>query len=129
MLRERKYYTEEFKEKVLAVYNNSNETAAEVANRFHVNLDTVKSWVYRKRTPLLSSVCVKNAKFATSETKQMEKKENLPPEAMEARIKELEQQLALEKMRAESLDKMIDIAERELQIDIRKKSGAKQSSR
>ena len=55
------------------------------------------------------------------------KEEKLPPEAMEVLIKELKSQLAYEKMRSESFLKMIEIAERELKIDIRKKSGAKQS--
>ena len=57
------------------------------------------------------------------------KREELSPEAKEARIRELESALAKEKMRSECLEKMIEIAERELKIDIRKKSGAKQSTR
>lgn len=48
---------------------------------------------------------------------------------MEERIRELEQQLAKEKMRSTCLDTMIDIAECELKVDIRKKSGAKQSKK
>jgi hypothetical protein len=56
-------------------------------------------------------------------------KESLSPENQTERIIELEHQLSLEKMRSESLSKMIEIAERELKIDIRKKSGAKQSLR
>ena len=52
------------------------------------------------------------------------KEEKLPIEAMEERIRELEQQLAKEKMRSTCLDTMFDIAERELKVDIRKKSGA-----
>ena len=128
MSRTRRFYTEDFKECVLVAYNSSDESAAEIALRFHVSLDTVKSWVYRKRTQMLSS-SVKSVKFAASETTHMEKGKELPPEAMEVHIRELEQQLAVEKMRAESLNKMIDIAERELKIDIRKKSGAKQSLR
>ncbi len=38
----------------------------------------------------------------------------------------LEKQLAWEKMRADTLDKMIDIAEKELNISIRKKPGNQQ---
>ena len=57
------------------------------------------------------------------------RKEELLPEAKDARICELERELAKEKMRSECLEKMIEIAERELKIDIRKKSGAKQSTR
>ena len=128
MLRERRFYTDDFKEKVLAAYNNSDESASEIAQRFQVNLDTVKSWVYRKRT-VVSSYSAKSVKFAESEAHLMKKQKELPPEAMAARIRELEQQLAVEKMRAESMSKMIEIAEREFKIDIRKKSGAKQSMR
>jgi transposase-like protein len=128
MSRERRFYTEAFKKQVLAAYNSGDESASEIARRFRVNHDTVKSWVYRKRT-LSSIYSAENVKFAETGTNRMEKKKKLFPEEMEVRIRELEQELAVEKMRSESLGKMIEIAERELKIDIRKKSGAKQSTR
>jgi transposase-like protein len=128
MSRERRFYTEEFQEQVLCAYNSSDESASEIARRFQINHDTVKSWVYRKRT-MVSYDSAKSVKFAESETNWMEKDKKLSPEAMEARIRELEQQLAVEKMRSESMCRMIEIAGRELKIDIRKKSGARQSLR
>ncbi|OYZ29813.1 MAG: hypothetical protein B7Y24_14455 [Sphingobacteriales bacterium 16-39-50] len=42
-----------------------------------------------------------------------------------ARIKQLERQLEDEQLRSEAYNKMIDIAERELNIPIRKKSNTK----
>jgi hypothetical protein len=57
------------------------------------------------------------------------KKSNLSPEVMLSRIVELEKQLELEKMYSQCLGRMIEIAERKLKIDIRKKSGARQSLR
>ncbi len=48
-------------------------------------------------------------------------------EALIKRIKELERQLEDEQIRAEGLSKMIDIAEEQLKITIRKKSTTKQS--
>jgi len=45
---------------------------------------------------------------------------------LEARIKQLEKELEYEKLRVHALDTMINIAERELKIPIRKKSGARQ---
>jgi transposase-like protein len=128
MSRERRFYTEEFKERVLAAYHVSDESAREIARRFGVNHDTVKSWVYRKRT-LESFDSVKSVNFAELETNWMRKEKKLSAEVMEIRIRELERQLAREKMWSESLEKMIEIAERDLQIDIRKKSGARQSMR
>ncbi len=44
---------------------------------------------------------------------------------LELKVKQLEQQLDQEKFRTLALNKMIDIAERDLKIVIRKKSGAK----
>jgi hypothetical protein len=81
--------------------------------------------VYRKRTVSASQ---KSATLAGLNSMSM-KAQSMSPEAMEARIKELEHQLSIEKMRSDSLSKMIEIAERELQVDIRKKTGAKQSMR
>ena len=42
-----------------------------------------------------------------------------------ARIKELERQLEDEQLRSDAFNRMIDIAEKELQIPIRKKSNTK----
>jgi hypothetical protein len=46
--------------------------------------------------------------------------------ASEKRVKELEEQLRLSKLKVELLETMIDIAEDQLKIDIRKKSGSQQ---
>ena len=48
---------------------------------------------------------------------------------LEKKIELLEKQLEWEKLRALALDTMITVAERELQIDIRKKPGTKQSEK
>jgi hypothetical protein len=56
------------------------------------------------------------------------KEKGLPADEKDLRIRELERQLFRETMRAECLGKMIGIAERELKIDIGKKSGVKQST-
>ena len=123
--REKKYYSEEFKERALAAYHNSNESVSAIAERFGVKHDTFSSWVYRKRH---ASDSEKNDKLAALNSTDM-KKEEVSPEAMLERIEQLEHQLSVEKMRSESLSKMIDIAERELKIDTGKKSGARQSLR
>ena len=123
--REKKYYSEEFKERALAAYHNSNESVSMTAERFGIKRDTFSSWVYRKRHVPDSA---KDDNLAAFNSTGM-KKEEVSSEAMLDRIEHLEHQLSVEKMRSESLSKMIEIAERELKIDIRKKSGAKQSLR
>lgn len=48
---------------------------------------------------------------------------------LEKKVELLEKQLEWEKLRSLALDTMINVAERELQIDIRKKPGTKQSEK
>lgn len=109
----------------MSAYYNSNESVDMIARRFQLKRDTVNGWFHRKR---VASNPQESSKFVVSSIIPM-KEEKLPIEAMEARIRELEQQLAKEKMRSTCLDTMIDIAERELKVDIRNKSGAKQSKK
>lgn len=47
------------------------------------------------------------------------------PAELQRKIKELEKQLEMAKLKAEGYELMIDIAEKELKIPIRKKSGTK----
>ena len=48
---------------------------------------------------------------------------------LEKKVALLEKQLEWEKLRSLALDTMINVAERELNIDIRKKPGTKQSEK
>lgn len=59
---------------------------------------------------------------------QMSKEDSKPQQEreLEQKIKNLEKELEHEKLRTRALNTMIDIAEKELKISIRKKSGAKQ---
>jgi len=123
--RARRYFSEEFKERVLSAYRNGNESIPSIAERFGIKRDTLASWVYHRPSPLDLE---KRDKLAVLDSISM-KKEEMSPGALLARIDELEQALLIEKMHSESLTKMIEITERELKIDIRKKTGAKRSLR
>ena len=56
----------------------------------------------------------------------MTAKDRLDIKKLEARNKELEKQLELAQMRLTAVNTMIDIAEKEYKLEIRKKSGPKQ---
>lgn len=56
----------------------------------------------------------------------MTSKEKADNKALEKRIKELEKKLELAKMKNVALNTMIDIAEQDYKLEIRKKSGPKQ---
>ncbi len=56
----------------------------------------------------------------------MTPKDRVDNSKLEKRVKELEKQLELAKMKIVALDTMIDIAEQDYKLEIRKKSGPKQ---
>ena len=51
---------------------------------------------------------------------------SLREQTLEAKIAKLEKELEAEKLKAEAYNALIEVAEEELGIDIRKKAGAKQ---
>ena len=56
-------------------------------------------------------------------------KKQITPDDLQKKIAALEKQLQWEKLRADALDTMINIAEEKLNISIRKKSGSPQSGK
>ena len=107
----------------MAVYHGTEESTAPIAKRFDVNIETVRSWIFRANNERRKSSIFEAVKESSM------KKEKLSSQELEKRIQELENELEHERMRSVCLDKMIDIAEQELKVDIRKKSGAKQSKK
>lgn len=57
----------------------------------------------------------------------MKKKEKKKQENVAADTQSLEEQLAYAQLKIQALETLIDIAEEKLNVDIRKKSGARQS--
>ncbi|WP_374163979.1 hypothetical protein [Arcticibacter sp. MXS-1] len=57
----------------------------------------------------------------------MKKKEKKKQENVAADTQSLEEQLAYAQLKIQALETLIDIAEEQLNVDIRKKSGARQS--
>ncbi len=93
-------------------------TDSQVRERFGFPSNTygaiIKRWRYRYSEELQLSLSTMSSKDLANH------------KALEARIKELESQLAFSQKRTVALETLIDIAEKELKIQIRKKSGPKQ---
>ena len=111
-----KFYSEEFKNQVVSAYSKGDESLRVVAQRFGVKRFTLQDWVYHRGKP---SNTPKKCNLAASNSLVMEK-EALSPSELKALVHQLETELSVEKMRSESLSKMIEIAEREYKISIRK---------
>lgn len=116
-------YPNDLKRKIALEYLSGRFSYAVAAEEYGLkNKDVVKEFVkWYRRNSELSEV---NESIPMSK-KSKSALDPQPPE-MEKRIKELEEQLRLSKLKVELLETMIDIAEDELHIDIRKKSGSQQ---
>lgn len=110
-----KRYSDEFKRKVIDEVL-TGQISKEVARRKYGigGSTTVLKWI-RKFEGL------KPIRLVMSEKREKTKEE------LELEIEQLKHQLDYEKLRSEAFDTMLDIAEKEFKVPIRKKSGAKQS--
>ena len=107
-----------FRRWVVSQIDGQHMSPQEVRDRFKLSrkkyLGIIKRWQERYSDVLHVSLSFMSSKDR-ADNKELEK-----------RIKELEKQLELAKMKNIALETMIDVAETELKIPIRKKPGSKQ---
>jgi transposase-like protein len=128
-------YSEELKIEVVRHYIETGDSYLKTAKKFNLpSVLSVRNWVDKYRNPVAgvyNGVITFGGDILTT-TMNKPTKENdqsLPgdPIAIAKRIQQLEDALINEQLKNISLNTMIDVAEKELNIQIRKKSGAKQS--
>jgi transposase-like protein len=110
-----KFYSESFKKEVVREVKAGLLSKAEALRKYDIpGSSTIIRWI---------------RKFdgKTTNYRQVMDYKKSDKEALIKRIKELERKLEDEQIRSEGLSKMIDIAEGQLKISIRKKSATKQS--
>ncbi|MBQ0056827.1 MAG: transposase [Bacteroidales bacterium] len=117
------FYTEEFKLDVLRAYYESGQDLSGTISKFGgLSRSTFNYWL--EKYPIDE----KSLSLPREVILNMGKEKNYTNDLglAQKRIKELEKALELEKFHSQLLDKIIEIAERDEHIQIRKKSGAKQ---
>jgi transposase-like protein len=114
-------FPDELKLKVLTEYLNTDVSQRELMQKFNIRgTNTIKKWM---RKFGLQSPSQEQIELQRTMAKQIEK--TVYERELEAKVKKLEQELDHEQLRTLALNTMIDIAERDLKISIRKKAGAK----
>ncbi len=113
-----RYFSNDFKQKRVRELERNLVNIADICKTYHVSRTSVYRWIY-----IYSSMAKKDVKQvveAKSDTKKIQ--------ALEERVKELEQALGQKQMMIDIKDKMIEIAEDTYDIDIKKKLVSKASS-
>jgi transposase-like protein len=116
-------FPNDFKLQVVQEYLSTDISQKELMDKYNIRgNNTIKQWMRKFDVQTPSQQQIELQRIMAKE------KEKTPYEReLEARVKRLESQLEDEKLRVLALSTMIDIAEKELKISIRKKSGAKPS--
>ncbi|WP_044272666.1 hypothetical protein [Bacteroides timonensis] len=124
----KKIYSKAFRDEVLQAYFTGNDSSSSLSARYSVRAGTIQVWAqrYRKDYAHLISGSVSSDPVAVVDIGEFSSRHPKTVKGMEARLAELEKALSYERMRSRTYEKLIEIAERDLQISIKKKSGAKQ---
>jgi transposase len=114
-------FTDELRFQVVHEYVTTGLSQRELMQKYNIRgINTIKKWIrkFGAQTPSQRQIVL----YRT----MAKQKEKTPYEReLESKVKQLEQQIDNEQLRILALDTMIDIAERDLKIPIRKKSGSK----
>jgi len=118
------------KEQIIAEYLTQGIGYRKLAAKYGVSRTTICKWVAIHQGIHNLPLSDKQQRYSTSSMNSTNKKltatELQSTEALQQKIAALEKQLEWEKLRVEALDTMINIAEKDLNIPIRKKPGAQQ---
>ena len=101
-------------ESIVAEYLTGNTSYRKLAAKHNVSFNTLHRWVNN-----FQSKSLKKGK-AIKPAQQVNQPEQLPTD-----VKQLQEELRKARLHNELLNAMIDIAEEQLKIDIRKKSGTR----
>ena len=123
----------DIRQKAITEYLTKGTTFRDLAAKYGVSRTTINKWVMIHQGIHNMPPTEKQQKYYLSGMNS--KQEKIPSdqqnsyELLQQKIALLEKQLAWEKLRADALDTMINIAEKQLDITIRKKPGSQQSQK
>lgn len=122
MKRKVNFISDELKLKVVQEYLSTDVSQEELRKKYGFSgAGCIANWMLKFGLSKPGEEQVIINKAMAKETARTDREKHL-----QLRVEQLEKDLEMEKLRTRALDKMIDIAERDLNIPIRKKSGTKQ---
>ncbi len=118
-------YSEEFKRRVIEEYLSTGVLKMDLLRKYGIKTKSgIQRWM--KKFGYTDAHQFPKIKFTRLTLSAVAKKIDLNDnDELQKKIKELERQLENEKLRSEAYARMIEIAEKELKIPIRKKPGTR----
>ena len=115
--RNNRYFSENFRKQRVKEIEQNLITVAEICREYTVSRTSVYRWIYKYSRHLNKTT--KQVVELKSDTRKIGE--------LKKRIKELEQIIGQKQIRIDFQEKMIEIAEQEYKVDIKKKYGSKPS--
>ncbi|GET22370.1 transposase [Prolixibacter denitrificans] len=117
-IQRRRHFSDDFKRSVVRDYEKGYATVSELGREYGIQRAVVYRWIYKySNYNKKSSVIVEMKESSTKKIKELE-----------AKIKELERIVGTKQINIDYLEKMIEIAKTELDIDIKKNFSTPQSN-
>lgn len=116
--RQMRYFSESFKISKVRELERNLVTISELSREYRVTRTSIYKWIYKYSA--MKKKGIKQVVETESETRQIIE--------LKKRIKELEQMIGQKQIQIEFKDKMIEIAEKQYNVDIKKKFGSSPSS-
>ena len=114
-------FPDDFKLQVVQEYLSTDISQSELKRKYNFGgKNNINNWIRKFGLSKPSKDQKELDQFMDNE-----KQKSTLEQELELKIKKLEEDLRREQLRTKALSTMIDIAQRELKFDIRKKSGAK----
>lgn len=117
-LRKKRIYSEEFKRQIVQDFESGQFSVAQLEKLHGMSNVTIYKWIYK-----FSTFNEKGSRIVEMKDSSTQKLKEL-----QARIKELEGIVGRKQISIDYLEKMIDIAKDEFDIDIKKNSNTPQST-
>ena len=117
-IRKKRFFSEEFKKHIVKEFESGQYSVLQLEKLFKVNNKSIYQWIYKYST-------FNEQSFRIIE---MEESSSKKLKSLEGQVRELQQAVGMKQMYIDYLEKMMDIAKDELNIDIRKNYGTPQST-
>ncbi len=117
-LRKKRHYSEDFKKEIVSLFESGKYSVKQLESLYGVVNSTIYKWIY---------------KFSTFNEKgirviEMKQSSSLKLKELTQKVKDLERIVGQKQIKIDYLEKMIDIAKDEFDIDIKKKYNTPQSA-
>lgn len=123
-----KYHTKKrelYYDRVIKLYQEEGLNYERISKIIPVSSDTVSNWIRTFVAENQSSVRMAKTNNSQSASPVSSSK-SADVNVLQAEIAQLKKQLAHERLRADAYDELINVAEKQFNISIRKKAGTKQ---